>query len=166
MQTPWMSHRRPRLGIVALLLLAVPALAAVEQPAVADDGYRMLPGDLIEFSVFDHSDLTTRLGYGSTRWHLDAPNLEVAAAQWLVARKPAALCLDFPQDFVAREMPSRHVANAEFVTHHAVLGQGVPFIEDLRDLGAIRRRDPFLAAIPLRMTCVDGAPMRVFALEW
>ncbi len=112
------------------------------------------------------TDLINRVGYGSTRWHMQAPNLEVAAAEWLVARRPAAICLDFPQDFVAREMPGRHVYNREFVTHHAVLGQGVPFIEDLRDLGAIRRRDPFLAAIPLRMTCIDGAPMRAVAIEW
>ena len=112
------------------------------------------------------SDLTNRLGYGSTRWHTHAPNLEVAAAEWLAARRPAAICLDFPQDFVAREMPGRHVYNREFVTHHAVLGRGIPFIEDLRDLGEIGRRDPFLAAIPLKMTCVDGAPMRVVALEW
>lgn len=112
------------------------------------------------------SDLTNRLGYGSTRWHTHAPNLEVQAAKWLVARSPAALCLDFPQDLVAREMPGRHVYNQEFVTHHAVLGQGVPFIEDLRDLGEIRCREPFLVAVPLRMTCVDGAPMRVIAVEW
>lgn len=112
------------------------------------------------------SDLTNRLGYGSTRWHTHAPNIEVPAAEWLVSQSPAAICLDFPQDFVAREMPGRHVFNHEFVTHHAILGQGVPFIEDLRDLGEIARPDPFLAAIPLRMTCIDGAPMRVVALEW
>lgn len=112
------------------------------------------------------TDLTNRLGYGSTRWHTHAPNLEVAAAEWLVARKPAAICLDFPQDYVAREMPARHVYNDEFIAHHAVLGAGVPFVEDLRDLGAVGCRDPFLAAVPLKMTCVDGAPMRVVTLEW
>jgi len=124
-------------------------------------------GDVPEGArIILRSDLTNRLGYGSTRWHTHAPNLEVAAAEWLVARRPAAICLDFPQDHVARQMPGRHVYNAEFVTHHAVLGAGVPFIEDLRDLGEIGRRDPWLAAVPLKMTCVDGAPMRVVALEW
>lgn len=112
------------------------------------------------------SDLTNRLGYRSTQWHTHAPNLEVPAAEWLVSHDPAAICLDFPQDEVAREMPGRHVYNREFVTHHAVLGAGVPFVEDLRDLGAIKRPDPFIAGLPLKMTCVDGAPMRVFALEW
>lgn len=120
------------------------------------------PGSLIIL----RSDLTNRLGYGSTRWHTHAPNIEVPAAEWLVSKKPAAICLDFPQDFVAREMPGRHVYNEEFVTHHAILGQDVPFIEDLRDLGEISSRDPFLAAVPLKMTCIDGAPMRVVALEW
>ena len=112
------------------------------------------------------SDLTNRLGYGSTKWHTHAPNIEVPAAHWLVSRKPAAICLDFPQDYIAREMPGRHVYNHEFVTHHAILGQDVPFIEDLLDLGEIGRRDPWLAAVPLKMTCIDGAPMRVVALEW
>lgn len=112
------------------------------------------------------SDLTNKLGYGSTRWHTHAPNIEVPAAEWLVSRNPAAVCLDFPQDYIAREMPGRHVYNHEFVTHHAILGQGVPFIEDLRDLGEINRRDPWLAAVPLKMSCIDGAPMRVVALEW
>ncbi len=112
------------------------------------------------------TDLTNRLGYDSTRWHTDAPNLEVAAAEWLVAQAPSAVCIDFPQDFVAREMPGRHVFNQEFVTHHAVLGAGIPFIEDLRDLGDVKCREPFLAAIPLKMTCIDGAPMRAVTLEW
>ena len=112
------------------------------------------------------TDLTNRLGYNSTRWHTDAPNLEVPAADWLVAQAPSAICIDFPQDFVAREMPGRHVYNHEFVTHHAILGAGVPFIEDLRDLGEINCREPYLAAIPLKMTCIDGAPMRAVTLEW
>lgn len=112
------------------------------------------------------TDLTNRLGYGSTAWHLRAPNLEVEAANWLLTQEPPALALDFPQDFVARQMPGRHVYNHEFVTHHAVFAQGVSFIEDLRDLGDISTRNPFLAAVPLKMTCEDGAPMRVFALEF
>ena len=88
------------------------------------------------------------------------------AAQWLVSKQPSAICLDFPQDYIAREMPGRHVFNNEFVTHHAVFDAGIPFVEDLRDLGKIKRIDPFLAAIPLKMTCIDGAPMRAVVLEW
>ena len=116
--------------------------------------------------VILRSDLTDRLGYESREWHLKAPNLEEEAARWLAEREPAAVCLDFPQDFIAREMPTRHVRNAEFVAHHAIFERGIPFVEDLLDLGSVTAPAPFLLAVPLKMDCVDGAPMRVVVVEW
>jgi kynurenine formamidase len=113
-----------------------------------------------------HSGLTDRLGYTSRRWHLEAPWLDASAAAWLVAMRPAAVVLDFPQDRVAREMPDRHVYNAEFVAHHAILGAGIPFVEDLRDIGAIGASETWLLGVPLRTACIDGAPMRVVAVRW
>lgn len=116
--------------------------------------------------VILRSDLTDRIGYESRVWHLKAPNLEEDAARWLAERGPAAVCLDFPQDFIAREMPNRHVRNEEFVAHHAIFGRGIPFVEDLLHLGSISADNPFLLAVPLKMDCRDGAPMRVLAVEW
>ena len=116
--------------------------------------------------VILRSDLTDRMGYESRVWHLKAPNLEEDAARWLAEREPAAVCLDFPQDYIAREMPERHVRNQEFVAHHAIFDAGIPFVEDLLDLGSLTTPDPFLLALPLKMDCVDGAPMRVVAVEW
>ena len=81
-------------------------------------------------------------------------------------KKPAAICLDFPQDFIAREMPGRHVYNHEFEIHHKIFQAGIPFIEDLKDLGEVRQDNMFLAAVPLKMTCVDGAPMRAIIINW
>ena len=112
------------------------------------------------------SDLTNRLGYRSTRWHTHAPNIDPSAADWLIAKKPAAICLDFPQDFIAREMPGRHVYNHEFEIHHKIFQAGIPFIEDLKDLGMVGQDNMFLAAVPLKMTCVDGAPMRAIIINW
>ena len=112
------------------------------------------------------SDLTNRLGYRSTRWHTHAPNIDPSAADWLITKKPAAICLDFPQDFIAREMPGRHVYNHEFEIHHKIFQAGIPFIEDLKDLGEVRQDNMFLAAVPLKMTCVDGAPMRAIIINW
>ena len=112
------------------------------------------------------SDLTNRLGYRSTRWHTHAPNIDPSAADWLIEKKPAAICLDFPQDFIAREMPGRHVYNHEFEIHHKIFQAGIPFIEDLKDLGEVRQDNMFLAAVPLKMTCVDGAPMRAIIINW
>ena len=120
------------------------------------------PGDLMIL----RSDLTNKLGYESREWHLKAPNLEQEAAAWIAEQKPAGVCLDFPQDYIAREMPTRHVRNEEFVAHHAIFSADLPFIEDLKDLGELTTDHPFLMAIPLKMNCVDGAPMRVVAIEW
>ena len=112
------------------------------------------------------SDLTNRLGYKSTRWHTHAPNIEPSAADWLIEKQPAAICLDFPQDFIAREMPGRHVYNHEFEIHHKIFQAGIPFIEDLKDLGEVKNNNIFLAAVPLKMTCIDGAPMRAIIINW
>ena len=112
------------------------------------------------------SDLTNRLGYKSTRWHTHAPNLELSAANWLIDKNPDAICLDFPQDYIAREMPGRHVFNHEFEIHHKIFQAGIPFIEDFKDLGQISKKDVFLAAVPLKMTCIDGAPMRAIVIDW
>ena len=116
--------------------------------------------------VILRSDLTNKLGYPSREWHLKAPNIEEPAAHWLAEQGVSAVCLDFPQDYVARKMPYRHVKNEEFVAHHAIFGKGIPFIEDLRDLGEVTTKTPYILAVPLKMTCVDGAPMRVLAVEW
>ena len=42
------------------------------------------------------SDLTNRMGYESRQWHLASPNLEPAAAEWLLDQKPKALVLETP----------------------------------------------------------------------
>ncbi len=125
-------------------------------------GDRLSPGDRLIL----RSDLTNKLGYESTEWHLKAPNLEPEAAKWIASLKPAAVCLDFPQDYIAREMPVRHVYNEEFVAHHAIFAEDIPFVEDLKDLGRLMSPRTFLMAVPLKTTCVDGAPMRAVALEW
>lgn len=125
-------------------------------------GDRLRPGDRLVL----RSDLTNKLGYESREWHLKSPNLEVEAAEWIASLQPAAVCLDFPQDYIAREMPVRHVYNEEFVAHHAIFRAGLPFVEDLKDLGQLRTERPFLMAVPLKTACVDGAPMRAVALEW
>ena len=125
-------------------------------------GAHIRRGDL----VILRSDLNGKLGYESRDWHLHAPHLEEGAARWLADRRPSAVCLDFPQDFVAREMPTRHVRNEEFVAHHALFRAHIPFVEDLQNLGAISVERPFVMAIPLKTVCPDGAPMRVVTVEW
>lgn len=135
---------------------------AITKEMMVERASKVKPGE----HIILHSDLTNTLGYPSREWHLKAPNIEEDAAEWLAEHGVSAVCLDFPQDYVARQMPYRHVKNEEFVAHHAIFRKGIPFIEDLRDLGTLTTKTPFLLAVPLKMTCVDGAPMRVVAVDW
>ena len=63
-------------------------------------------------------------------------------------------------------MPGRHVYNHDFEIHHQIFQAGIPFIEDLKDLGQITGHKTFLAAVQLKMTCIDGAPMRAILIDW
>jgi kynurenine formamidase len=112
------------------------------------------------------SDLTNKVGYESREWHLKSPSIELEAANWIVDNKFKSVCLDFPQDFIAREMPDRMVYNEEFEIHHKIFDNGITFIEDLMNLGEIANNTTQICAIPLKMDCLDGAPMRTVAIDW
>ena len=112
------------------------------------------------------SDLTNKVGYESKEWHLKAPSIELEAAEWIVKNNFKSVCLDFPQDFIAREMPDRMVYNEEFEIHHKIFDSGCTFIEDLMNLGKISKKTTQICALPLKMDCYDGAPMRTVAIDW
>ena len=112
------------------------------------------------------SDLTNKVGYESKEWHLMAPSIDLDAANWIVDNGFKSVCLDFPQDYIAREMPDRVVYNEEFEIHHKIFNSGCTFIEDLMDLGKISNNITQICAIPLKMDCFDGAPMRTVAIDW
>ena len=116
--------------------------------------------------IIIRSDLTNKVGYASKEWHLKAPNLDIDAANWIVENKFISVCLDFPQDYIAREMPTRKVYNNEFIIHHKIFDNNITFIEDLKDIGLINRDTIQICAVPLKMDCYDGAPMRTIAIDW
>lgn len=146
--------------IVDLSDLPLPTRLTAEIVSARAKGLRK--GDIVVL----RSDLTNRMGYESRRWHLVAPNLEVPAAEWLLDQGVKAIALDFPQDFVAREMPTRHVFVHEFHTHLAVFKRNIPFIEDFRDIGEAGSGRTYLMSIPLKTTCIDGAMMRALFVRW
>ena len=112
------------------------------------------------------TDLTNKLGYESKEWHIKAPYLDIEAANWIVENNYISVCLDFPQDYIAREMPKRKVYNKEFIIHHKIFDNSITFIEDLKDIGLINKNKIQICAIPLKMDCYDGAPMRTIAIDW
>ena len=63
-------------------------------------------------------------------------------------------------------MPTRKVYNNEFIIHHKIFDNNITFIEDLKDIGLINRDTIQICAVPLKMDCYDGAPMRTIAIDW
>ena len=64
------------------------------------------------------TDLTNKVGYESKEWHLKSPSIELEAANWIVDNKFKSVCLDFPQDFIAREMYI--IKNLKFITRYLI----------------------------------------------
>ncbi|MFI7584958.1 cyclase family protein [Kocuria sp. M1N1S27] len=53
----------------------------------------------------------------------------------------------------------------ELPVHAAVLGAGGVIIENLTNLHAVTWRDPVLSALPLRLSGLDGSPVRAVAMQ-
>jgi arylformamidase len=51
------------------------------------------------------------------------------------------------------------------VSHDVILRRGVPLIEYLCNLGAVRSARAEICALPLKLLDADGAPARVVAIE-
>ena len=96
----------------------------------------------------------------------EAPWLTRDAAEWLLARKPTAVAVDFPQDYPIRLLLDGVMApTPEHVTHDVLLRAGVTLIEYLVNTAALSGPRTLLCAAPLKIPNADGAPARVFAIE-
>jgi arylformamidase len=107
-----------------------------------------------------------RRDYASASFWTEAPWLTRAAAEWLLAKKPTALAVDFPQDYPIRLLLRGESAPIEeHVTHDVLLRAGVTLIEYLVNTVALAGSRTFLCAAPLKIPGADGAPARVFAID-
>lgn len=98
------------------------------------------------------------------RFWREAPYLTRDAAAWLLAQGIKALAVDFPQDFVIRDLLDGIVRPIEeHVTHDVLLRRGVILIEYLTNTEAIGRPRVFFCCLPLKIPACDGAPARVVA---
>ncbi len=96
-----------------------------------------------------------------------SPYVDADGSQWIVERGCRALVIDFPQDYVAREMDGRLVTNPEFTEHQIVLGANLMHLEHVVKLSAIEQDRVFLVGWPLRLPGADGGPASPVALtEW
>jgi arylformamidase len=104
--------------------------------------------------------------YTTEAFWREAPYVTREGAEWLLARKPKAVAVDFPQDYTIRLLLDGVVApRPEHVTHDVLLENGVTLIEYLVNTAALAGPRTFLCAAPLMIPNADGAPSRAFALE-
>lgn len=125
------------------------------------DGH-VRPGD----RVLLRTDWDRRYSLDKREFWTQAPYLTRDACERLAAHEPSLVGFDFPQDRPIRGLLDGESATmADFVSHDVILRRGVPMIEYLRNLGAIRSPRPKLCALPVKLLGADGAPARVVAIE-
>ncbi|GAB3744577.1 cyclase family protein [Microlunatus parietis] len=94
-----------------------------------------------------------------------APWLTRSAAEWVRAAGVSAIGFDFPQDRGIRAdhadgwVPAAELDD-DWPCHRILLAAGIPQIEYLTNLAAIRAERCTFAAVPLRVPRSDGAPVR------
>jgi arylformamidase len=94
----------------------------------------------------------------------EAPYLNREAAAWVAALPVKAVGFDFPQDYVIRDIPTRHPPAEEMPTHDLILRKGTLLIEYLCNLHRIHAERVQVYALPLKLFGGEGACARVVAL--
>ena len=157
-------HLRQLCGEAAVVDVSdcVPA-SAVNASILGARGGHVKAGDIIILrSNLNQVYPNTTPGY----WE-KSPYLDASGAQWIVERGCVGLAIDFPQDYVVREMSDRLVKNHEMIEHHIVLGAKMMHLEHLVNLDRIKQDRIFLVGWPLRLPNADGGPASPVALtEW
>ncbi len=91
--------------------------------------------------------------WGSPSYFSDHPVMAAEAAQFLV---------DLGVELVGMDVPSPD--RPPFPAHLPLLGNGVIIVENLRNLGAIKRDTFELLVLPLRITAREASPVRAVAM--
>lgn len=115
--------------------------------------------DIFAARVTDGARVLLRTGWGK-RWgkpefFTEFPAISEGAAAWLTARKIKLLGI---------EQPSVH-KTLHIQVHKALLVTGMALIETMANLHEITANRVYIAALPVKLASLDGAPTRVVAIE-
>ena len=134
------------------------------KPVTADvlesRGPHVREGDIVVL----RSNLHQRFPNTTDEYWQQSTWLDPSGSQWIVERGCKSLVIDFPQDYIAREMNDRLVTNDEFLEHQIVLGAKLMHLEHVVNLWEIDQRRVFLIGWPLRLPKADGGPASPVAL--
>lgn len=112
------------------------------------------------------SIIAVRTDWTDRRWgtfpdyYTRSPFLTQDAGIWLAERRPRAVVVDFFEEECA---VSTEFTSEDFVVHRALLGAGIPIVEQATRLSAVGLR-PFLLRAPfVLLGGVEAAPCRIYA---
>jgi len=94
--------------------------------------------------------------YKSKDYMTENPGLSRAAARYLVRKKVGIVGIDGPSIDPGRDV--------KFGAHHVLLPAGVLAVENLCNLGAVRKKRFTLVVAPLKLAGATGSPVRALAL--
>ena len=93
-------------------------------------------------------------------YYTRSPFLTEDAGIWLAERRPKAVVVDFFEEECA---VSTEFTSEDFVVHRALLGAGIPIVEQATRLGEVGPH-PFLLRAPfVLLGGVEAAPCRIYA---
>ena len=131
--------------------------AAITGDTLEDRGRHVQKGDIVILRTG-----WTDKHWGSDRFWKQGPYLSVAGAQWIVERGANAVVYDFSEEEAVRKPGFR---GEECPVHHTILGESIYNIEYCHGLHKIQRPRLAIAALPLHLVGLDGAPARVVAFQ-
>ncbi|MGZ8631938.1 MAG: cyclase family protein [Actinomycetota bacterium] len=123
-----------------------------ERLAAVDPG--VIEGDI----VVVRTDWTDRWWGRFPDYYTRSPFLTEDAAAWLASLRPRSVVVDFFEEECA---VTPEFTSEDFVVHRALLGNGIPIVEQATDLGAVGTRFVLKAPFVL-LAGVEAAPCRIF----
>lgn len=105
----------------------------------------------------------TDRAWGSPEFYTRAICFAPDAADWFLDRRVRAIAVDCLPDVNMND--PRRAADPSRYLHHRLLGQGVVFISNLVNLGALRSRRVTLLALPMKVKGAEAALARVLAWD-
>ena len=95
----------------------------------------------------------------------NAPYMTDEAAMYIRDLKPNVVGFDFPQDYDIRRLRTEDEHNLTLTTHNYILKNDILMIEYMTNLWSVTRKVVDIVALPMALENIDGAQIRVVAIE-